>query len=219
MTKHEYLAQLEAALTALPLDERNEALRYYGDYFDESGMAESEVIARLGTPREVADTILRDFYTGSEKSWNTAIPYANSDSSRKDRSFQSTFHRIKNSFPTWVWVIVGFLTLPIWGTMLLSAVGIVFGSLCALFGILLSLCFVVVALVGSGVALLTSGLIALFTTPAMAFIAIGSGLLVLAVGLATTIPTVWIFGLIPKAFRWISRALRSAFSGNREGIA
>jgi uncharacterized membrane protein len=230
MTKSEFLEQLKAALAALPADEREEAMRYYSDYFDESGLGESEVVSRLGTPSEVADTILRDFYTGSEKSWNTKIPYespadatasgvnsaaANSD----DRSFRGTVRRVGGVMPAWAWILLAFVSIPVWGPIVLSAIGVVFGTLCAVFGILLSLCFIVVALVGVGVAALASGLVTLFSAPPASLIIIGGGILLIALGTLLSIPTIWLWSLVPKFFRYVFAGTRRAFSGGKGATA
>jgi len=230
MTKSEFMEQLKAALAALPADEREEAMRYYNDYFDESGLGEAEVVSRLGTPSEVADTILRDFYTGSEKSWNTKIPYqnptdANTDGAKStaanpdDRSFRGTVRRVGNVMPAWAWILLAFVTIPIWGPIVLSAIGVVFGALCAVFGILLSLCFIVVALVGVGVAALASGLVTLFSAPPASLIIIGGGILLIAMGTLLSIPTIWLWSLVPKFFRYVFAGMRRAFSSGKGATA
>lgn len=230
MTKSEFLEQLSAALAALPADEREEAMRYYNDYFDESGLVEAEVVIRLGTPNEVADTILRDFYTGSEKSWNTKIPYENSTDANSsgtnpaagnsdDRSFRGTVRRVGKVMPAWAWILLAFVSIPLWGPILLSAIGVVFGTLCAIFGILLSLCFIVVALVGVGVAALASGLVTLFSAPPASLVVIGGGILLIALGTLLSIPTIWLWSLVPKFFRYIFAEMRRAFSGGKGATA
>ena len=230
MTKSEFLEQLSAALAALPADEREEAMRYYNDYFDESGLGEAEVVSRLGTPNEVADTILRDFYTGSEKSWNTKIPYENpadtnapgvnpANTTANDHSFRGTVRRVGKVMPAWAWILLAFVTIPVWGPIVLSAIGVVFGVLCAVFGILLSLCFIVVALVGVGVAALASGLVTLFSAPPASLIIIGGGILLIALGTLLSIPTIWLWSLVPKFFRYALAGMRQAFSGGKGATA
>ena len=56
MSKEEFLAELEACLSDLSKEEREEALAYYQDYLEEAG-DEPQVIERLGTPRQVAEGI------------------------------------------------------------------------------------------------------------------------------------------------------------------
>lgn len=59
MTKAKFLAQLRALLAALPAEEREDALRYYEDFFDAAGPDnEAETLAELGSPAAVADKIL-----------------------------------------------------------------------------------------------------------------------------------------------------------------
>ena len=53
MNREEYLAELKKLLKSLTLDEQNEALQYYADYFDEAD-DDQKVIAELGSPEELA---------------------------------------------------------------------------------------------------------------------------------------------------------------------
>ena len=58
MKRREYIERLEQLLLVLPQEEREEALQYYNDYFDDAGMEDEEkVIAELGSPEEVAAKI------------------------------------------------------------------------------------------------------------------------------------------------------------------
>lgn len=59
MTRTEFLTKLEQALAALPYEERRDALNYYEEYFDSAGQEkEAQTIADLGSPEEVARSIL-----------------------------------------------------------------------------------------------------------------------------------------------------------------
>lgn len=60
MTREEYLKELKNNILSLSLDEQNEALQYYSDYFEEAGDDE-KVISELGTPEELAKTIIEKF--------------------------------------------------------------------------------------------------------------------------------------------------------------
>ncbi len=60
MTREAYLQELKKALAALPVAEQTEAVEYYASYFDEAGNDE-EVMQTLGTPTELAKTILDKF--------------------------------------------------------------------------------------------------------------------------------------------------------------
>ena len=56
MNREEYMRQLKALLQSLTLDEQNEALQYYEDYFDEAG-DDQKVIEELGSPETLAESI------------------------------------------------------------------------------------------------------------------------------------------------------------------
>ena len=58
MDRMSYMERLAWLLGDLPEEERNEALRYYEDYFEEAGPErEEEVISELGSPEQVACVI------------------------------------------------------------------------------------------------------------------------------------------------------------------
>ncbi len=61
MNRAEFMRQLESLLQSIPVTEREEALQYYNDYFDDAGEeSEQEVIEALGNPARVAENIRRD---------------------------------------------------------------------------------------------------------------------------------------------------------------
>ena len=70
MDRAEFMRRLTELLYDVPPTEREEAIQYYNDYFDDAGLEnESGVIASLGTPEELARTIkagLNDGGNGGE---------------------------------------------------------------------------------------------------------------------------------------------------------
>ena len=58
MTKQEFLQRLSRLLADVTVEEREEALRYYEEYFDEAGPEQEQaVLAELGSPEKVAAII------------------------------------------------------------------------------------------------------------------------------------------------------------------
>lgn len=58
MNREEFMRQLDILLVSLPREEREAALQYYNDYFDDAGAEkEEEIIAELGSPEEIAAVI------------------------------------------------------------------------------------------------------------------------------------------------------------------
>ncbi len=67
MMKNEFLARLKELLCDLPQEERDEAIRYYEDYFEDAGpLEEPRVLKELISPEDVAEKI-RAGYIGREK--------------------------------------------------------------------------------------------------------------------------------------------------------
>lgn len=59
MTREEYLAELESDLISLPKEERDMAVSFYSEYFDEAGSEnEQAVIEDLGKPYALARSII-----------------------------------------------------------------------------------------------------------------------------------------------------------------
>ncbi len=66
MTKLEFMKELESLLLDIPLEEREEALKYYSGYFEDAGEdQEDKVIAELGSPKQVADMIKADLVSSA----------------------------------------------------------------------------------------------------------------------------------------------------------
>lgn len=58
MSRWEFMRQLEELLSDISPNEREEALQYYNDYFNDAGKEnEKEVMEALGTPQQVAKTV------------------------------------------------------------------------------------------------------------------------------------------------------------------
>ena len=62
MNRWEFMQELEYLLRNIPKNDRNDALAYYHNYFDEAGAEhEQDVIRELGSPKNVAEMILADY--------------------------------------------------------------------------------------------------------------------------------------------------------------
>ncbi|MBE5864521.1 MAG: DUF1700 domain-containing protein, partial [Lachnospiraceae bacterium] len=58
MNRDGFMSQLESYLADISAAERDEALQYYSDYFEDAGPEnEQSVIQSLGSPREIAENI------------------------------------------------------------------------------------------------------------------------------------------------------------------
>jgi uncharacterized membrane protein len=172
MNKAEFLAELRAKLKGLPSAECDAALAYYDDYLFEAGPEqEAATIAELGSPAEVASTILSSYIIKDTKEHEKTAGKGLSN----------------------IWLVVaGVLASPIALPLAIVVIAVLFSLLVAVLSVVFSLFVSAAALVFSGVALLGFGLYALFTQFATGVFTIGSGLVCAAVGLALFLGTAWL---------------------------
>lgn len=195
MNRKEFIDKLDYLLQDIEDIEREEALQYYEDYFDEAGSEnESQVIKDLGSPERVAAIIK----AGLENQFDQDIEYSEKgmdnanykevrevieaeviDKEKKENHFKGNPDRNRILI---ILIIIGiiFLALPIGGGLF----GVCIGVIAALFalGIGVLTCGVV-CLVGA-VACLVKGAVILASTPGMGLIilATGFGLIALSIG-------------------------------------
>ena len=85
MNRAEFMGRLAELLNDVPPAEREEAIQYYNDYFDDAGVEnESGVIASLGTPEELARTIKAGLNDGGNGGEFTESGFSGYTQVRKD---------------------------------------------------------------------------------------------------------------------------------------
>lgn len=73
MNREQFIAQLARLLQDLPPAERQEAIRYYQEYFDDAGEEnEDAVIQELGSPGKVAASIKANLQQASRQTCSMA---------------------------------------------------------------------------------------------------------------------------------------------------
>lgn len=234
MTKQKYLEELKRFLFGLPAEEREQALKYYEDYFEDAGEEnEASVIEELGNPAVLAKQIMNtnhDFVSyGSSfetaenapaffNPQNTGSQTAGQNQSNYDTTNQNTAYRQNTEKKSWTQdsgkvalvIILAILAIPV-GLPLLGS----------LFGITLSVIAVVIALLISifaiGFAFAVSGIFLTVVAATSFSISIPGGLLVLGISLillSLGIAIIW-FSVVfctkflPSFFKAIGKAIRS----------
>ena len=87
MNRVEYMTRLASMLQDIPVEERQEAMKYYNDYFDEAGEEnEEKVAAELDSPEKVAAAIKAEIY-GRNNTGETKAPVYPAEKEEKDCSF------------------------------------------------------------------------------------------------------------------------------------
>lgn len=188
MNKKKFLAELSKCLRALPKEDREDAINYYVEYFDEMGVDDLEdVTAKVGKPQEVAKEII-----------------SNCAEKRMDEHKEKG--GMKNSALV-IWMII----LAIMASPIAIPVAI------ALIAVLLSLVIAVVCTVGGlaigGIAVIFSGIVSVIAGivavvgVAQKFVVFGVALIALALGILWIIAlgklAELILKLVVKLFRMI----------------
>lgn len=187
MNKEEFLKRLDELLQDIDAVEREEALNYYQDYFEDAGVEhEQEIIHELESPEKVAQTIkegLGIFEENTDRSINEIHQYNEKNT------------RILKGI---IAVLIILLILPTVGGiggLIVGAIGLFIGIVCVgIFGTFGLLC-AVVALGVVAFRLFVDGLIA------GGLICLGIGLLLVSLSYLTSLMTVSLFKYLPQAFR------------------
>lgn len=133
MTREEYFICLESYLKDLSMEECKEALEYYQNYFDEAGPdKEEEVIEKLGSPKQLAATILNseadsenvNYGTASEKKTNS-----NTLESGVNSNEQNSNRTLKIVIAVLVFIIAFPVLVSLASAILGIACGLIFGGL------------------------------------------------------------------------------------------
>ena len=99
MTRDEYMTALKNNIQSLTVDEQNEALQYYSDYFDDAGDDE-KVMEELGSPEEVAKVIRERFsntLVGKDKAQDNDDSDSQSQGSSSTGRYEALYYEFKNS--------------------------------------------------------------------------------------------------------------------------
>lgn len=178
MNRIEYMGALRKALSALPAEDLANALRYYEEYFDDAGVEyESKVISELGAPEKVAAQILEDYkeLTILPSQENTSQQYAAYGNIAKKAS----------GIPAALWIIILVFALPILGPLALALVMVVLSLILVAACVFLIFLLIPVILGFTGFAICLFSFM-LWSMPASALVTLGTGLSLLAIGIAGT---------------------------------
>lgn len=114
MTKLEFIAALRAKLHMLSKEEREDAVQFYEEYFDEAGPEnEQAVIDELGSPDAVAEKILSGEGKVVQRGWQNG------------GSAQHPHKKSQKSGNILPWVLLAIVTSPFWVTALLVLICVV----------------------------------------------------------------------------------------------
>lgn len=216
MNKEEYIAALINELQALPETERQEAVQYYREYFDDAGEGkESEVIAELGSPQELAKFILKNF---------SCVPQSisqgnNSEEEKKLPEKKSNQEEQSKGAKILLLVLLAIITLPIWGSVLATVLSFVFGLFMAVIGIGVGLVVLSVVAFVLGLMLVAIAIGIFFSDAVTALFCLGIGLLISGLGVLFIIGGSWLCAkVLPRVIQGMVKLCRKPFE-RKEGVA
>lgn len=213
MNRSEYIKALNEFLSDLPDDERLGAISYHEELFDDAGAEnEEQVIESLGSPRYVADTILKDSgmlaVRNDNASENTKADSAstiNNQNAHNNQNFgnqnNAGYNQQYNPNEKKAGSSAGSILLMILIIVLTS--GLWISIMCVLFSLFIGVCAAGLGLIigfgVGGVTCLISGIYYLFTALPVGLITIGIGCVLIALMILVAGP---IFKLGINLFKW-----------------
>lgn len=176
--KEEYLKELENLLKVLPEIERQNALKYYEEYFSDAGKEnELSVISELGNVNLLADKII-----GEESFKEQEVV----EESKKVRNR-------KNAITLLLLIALLVFGIPVLLPVAASVLGVTFALACAGIGI----CIAGIVCFGVAISLVINNLFA-------GILAFGISFILLALGIALSIAIVFLgVKVIPFGIRWL----------------
>lgn len=222
MSRKAFMARLDELLADITEAEKEEALSYYEEYFEDAGPEnEEEVISSLGSPEKVAATIKAGLSENAQEEGEfSETGYTNSYYDVKDEVATINKRKGLGGIGTGGWVIILILclfALPILGPLLLGVLGTIFGLLVAVAAVIFAVLVTGIALVVAAVAMVAAGFATLFATPLVGVALIGAALLVAGIGILIAILGFWVVTkVIPPLFRGLVELIRKPFV--RKGV-
>lgn len=209
MNKEEFLRQLETQLSGMPENEKQEALQYYRDYFEDAGSdKEGEVLASLGSPADVARSIREENdggeytengYRTNDQSSAYMMQTGFADRQNAEGASHTSFHsnsagsdmakeEKKDTAVIVLSVLLIILTCPIWIPVFCSLIGLIVGLVASFIGFAITGAVMVIACVIAVIASIV-GMCA-GVPAAVGLICIGGAMIVGAVGILFILLTV-----------------------------
>lgn len=228
MNRTDFMNQLERLLQNISPAEREEALQYYNEYFNDAGEEnEQSVIEALGTPAKVAENIKRDLYGSGygEAVFRQSIPddKALVEYRQVNQGNFTVENEVavakKNKLPTGIIVLI--IVLCILAAPLIIGIGsgilgALLGIITGWFGLIVGFGAAAVALIIVMIVLAIVGVISMFSDMLVGIAMLGAGLICGGLGLLFLMLTVALAGVAtPAICRGIVSLCRAIFGKKR----
>lgn len=225
MDRYEFMWKLKSLLSDISEQEREEALQYYNDYFEDAGKEnEASVIASLGSPEKVAETIKRDMGQSSsfDEYENPKVERGHeiaeySQGYQEERWQSAPEEKQTNTGSKVLLVILLICASPILLGLAAAVFGVCIGLIGACIGIVAGFGGASLGLMAGAVACVVVGILCFQIDFPTGLAFIGAGLLLAAIGLVFLMMTVGICGfVIPKICLGIGWLCRTCFTRKKK---
>ncbi len=216
MNRVDFMEQLESLLQNISPAEREEALQYYNEYFNDAGKEnEQDVIEALGNPAKVAENIKRDLF-GSGYGDNGYQEASVNDKAMVEYTKVVAIEPQKENQLS-IGIIVLIVVLCIFASPFLAGVlGMLAGLLASWFALILGFGLTAAILLIMMLVLIVVSIMCFFHTPLVGIVVLGSGLICGGMGILFLMLTVAMAGIAtPAIFRGIANLCGRIF-GKKE---
>ena len=214
MNREEYMRLLAIALKDIPQSEKEEALQYYNDYFDDAGVEnEQEVMKALGSPASLAESIQKEFSTGEGRfeTYRNTYDQTNYQNAYMNNEAGKIKKKMSGGMIALI-VILLILASPMILALGATVIGILIGIFGAIFGVVAALASVVFALICVVIACLIAAFSVGVISPFSAVVLVGIGLASIGLCIFLVMAIVWVFGVaIPWTVKGIGKLFKKIF--------
>lgn len=213
MKRIEYMTKLASMLQDIPVEERQEAMKYYNDYFDEAGEENEEKVAEeLDSPEKVAAEIKKELY--GRIGQDTVFEKIKSEN-QQYRVPEYCVNKQKNGNSWWkiILFVIGGLAVLVGAGPFVLAIALTFVAvLMTGFIALIALVIGAGSILIVGVGLFIAGLTQIASALPVAFALIGTGMILFAAGLIGVVLLVRLCIIaFPVMFRGIVKICKKPF--------
>lgn len=223
MNRTDFMNQLESLLQSISSTEREEAMQYYNDYFDDAGAEnEQEVIEALGNPARVAENIKRDLLgSGEGSAWGrrakasdrALAEYEGENGSQgKGSTVITSTSKGKTEMPVWIIVLIAVLLVcasPALVGIVAGLAGGLIGIVAGWFGMIFGFGSAALALFVALFVLIVVGCMCIAWDPLVGVALMGGGLICGGLGILFMMLTVAMGGIAtPAICKWVAGLFR-----------
>lgn len=214
MNRIEFLERLESLLADIPYTERREALNYYTEYFEDAEKDDEEVIRTLGSPEEVAHNI-REELEGKELAEIADAPADEKAPESGGEMDDKKADGAKKQLEGWqiALIIIGAVVLfPVYGGVIVGALGAFIGVIAGFFGIILGLMAAALGCAVAAVFVFVVAIVKFAVSPLASLFLIGLSIFLAGIAMLCMIAS-WksLTVLIPAIFQGIAYIWNSIF--------